>query len=142
MASFEYLETVTTEEGEGQPATFAQCLIHGRYDEEQPENLTINVEVKDDQGRHVHLEYLLSDDGAGFALKLVRTGEPLIDYGICVARKVGVAIAKAAIECYYDHPGNWYAFYVCMRGKAPALGLRGARALITCVFGIVGLDWD
>lgn len=141
MPAFEYLETDTTEPTAEQPARNAECLIKGHFDEGQPENLTLELDIRSD-GHRYFLKYLVTEDDTGFVFRLIRTGEPITDYSLCIARKVGVAIAKAAIECYLEPRDNWYGFYECMKRKAPDLGVRGARALITCVWGIVGLDWD
>jgi len=126
-------------EVEGENYVRAECEVSGYCQEDNPSEVFLNVTVIDNEENRVDLKYRFYDEGGNFKIDFIRTGEPAIDYGVCVAGKVGGAIGQAAWECYQTTSG-WKDFWSCIKTKAPGIGWTAAKALLVCLKKLVAFD--
>lgn len=74
---------------EGERAINARARVELRFDDENPNQVELDIEIEGDADQKVNLSYLFTQDDGGLSIKFIRTGDPTIDYALCVTVKVG-----------------------------------------------------
>lgn len=123
---------------EGERAINARARVELRFDDENPNQVELDIEIEGDADQKVNLSYLFTQDDGGLSIKFIRTGDPTIDYALCVTVKVGANIGNAALDCYLRSQ-SWNDFYNCMKDKVPGIGINAARALLSCLGHVIGI---
>ena len=131
--------TTATIQVEGESYASASCNVHAYYDEENPSEIFLDLEVLDNEDNRVELSYKFTEEAGNLNISFLRTGDPAVDYSICVAGKVASNVGQAAWECYKT-TNSLRDFWNCLKTKAPSIGFNAAKALLTCLRKLISLD--